>query len=156
MVLIFFSNHRQIKWQLLATYDPHGSGKFGKCMEQFSVDPHGSGKFRKCIVTWMWLIRAMQEQLPRSNFQSTHMARIVPTILLHLLHPWRSDVGSSEVAMKYPGSFLFLFFYFVTDKQSSGQWSRSSFLQTHSLTWDFIPHIITQWEYIPHDKFLNS
>ncbi len=28
----------------------------------------------------------------------THMARIVPTILLHFLHPWRSDVGSVENA----------------------------------------------------------
>ena len=26
------------------------------------------------------------------------MARIVPTILLHFLHPWRSDVGSAENA----------------------------------------------------------
>ena len=34
----------------------------------------------------------------RSNFQPTTMARIVPTILLHFLHPWRSDVGSAEIA----------------------------------------------------------
>jgi hypothetical protein len=27
-----------------------------------------------------------------SNFQPTTMARIVPTIRLHFLHPWRSDV----------------------------------------------------------------
>jgi hypothetical protein len=27
------------------------------------------------------------------------MARIVPTILLHFLHPWRSDVGGAENAM---------------------------------------------------------
>ena len=27
-----------------------------------------------------------------------YMARIVPTILLHFLHPWRSDVGSAENA----------------------------------------------------------
>jgi len=26
----------------------------------------------------------------------THMARIAPSILLHFLHPWRSDVGSAE------------------------------------------------------------
>ena len=29
----------------------------------------------------------------------THMAKIVPTILLHFLHPWRSDVGSAENAI---------------------------------------------------------
>ena len=28
----------------------------------------------------------------------THMARIVPTTLLHFLHPWRSDVESAEYA----------------------------------------------------------
>ena len=33
-----------------------------------------------------------------SNFMPTAMARIVPTILLHFLHPWRSDVGSAENA----------------------------------------------------------
>jgi hypothetical protein len=52
-------------------------------------------------------IRVMQELLPRSSYRdggatmyidehqkpATHMARIVPTILLHFLHPWRSDVG---------------------------------------------------------------
>ncbi len=33
-----------------------------------------------------------------SNFQPTHMARIVPAILLHFLHPWRLDVASAEKA----------------------------------------------------------
>ena len=33
-----------------------------------------------------------------SKYLPTTMARIVPTILLHFLHPWRSDVGSAENA----------------------------------------------------------
>ncbi len=53
-----------------------------KMQERFSADPHGRGECGKC----------------RSGFLPTHMARIVPTILLHFLHPWRSDVGSAENA----------------------------------------------------------
>ncbi len=32
-----------------------------------------------------------------SNFSPTAMARIVPTILLHSLHPWRSDVEARKM-----------------------------------------------------------
>ncbi len=76
---------------------------------------HGWTVVGQCICPWMDGSRTTQEQLSRSNFQplhpwrftgivpdnsqhTTHMARIVPTILLHFLHPWRSDVGSAENA----------------------------------------------------------
>ena len=86
-----------------------------KMQEQFSADPHGkdcsynpvafppsmevrSGKCGKCICPWMDGSRAMQEQLPRSNFQSVHPVHNRTAIPGSLRNTTHMDVGSAENA----------------------------------------------------------
>ena len=100
----------------MGTYDPHGSGKFGKCRSNFQSTHMEVGSSENAWSdfqsTYMevgssenaWSnfqsthMEVGSSENAWSDFQSTHMTRIVPTILLYLLHPWRSDVGSSENA----------------------------------------------------------
>ena len=80
-------------------YDLHGCRKCGKCRSNFqptymdvgSAENSGSN-FQP---TYMDVGSAENSG---SNFQPTCMARIVPTILLYILHPWRSDEGNADIA----------------------------------------------------------
>ena len=70
-----------------------------KMQEQFSADHHGKDcSYNPVAFPPSMEVRCGECGKCRSNFQPTTMARIVPTILLHFLHPWRSDVGSAENA----------------------------------------------------------